>query len=237
MRGIGQYQVFEKLGRGAGGIVYRALDPAVGRSLAIKELRLPQLAPSEIPEARQRFIREAQAVGNLRHDNIVTLYQFLEEQGSLYLVMEFVPIDEVRTLVYNRRSSSNRAAGRHRSRSGARERHRSQGHKAGQHSRQRPSDRKPPDGQSHRFRYCPGLIGNLDHERRFAGHTGVHGPGTHPGIQRGCKSDQFSLAVVTCQLLARRLPFAERSVFDVQIVNNEPLSLLEANPNLPREAD
>jgi serine/threonine protein kinase len=91
MRWIGQYQVFEELGRGAGAIVYRALDPAVGQNLAVKELRLSQRAPSEIPEARQRFIREAQAVGNLRHDNIVTLYQFLEEQGSLYVVMEFVP--------------------------------------------------------------------------------------------------------------------------------------------------
>ncbi len=75
VRWIGQYQVFEEIGRGAGGVVYRALDPAIGRDLAIKELRLSQLAPDEIPEARQRFIREARAVGNLRHQNIVTLYQ------------------------------------------------------------------------------------------------------------------------------------------------------------------
>jgi serine/threonine-protein kinase len=91
MRWIGQYQVFEEIGRGAGGVVYRALDPAIGRPLAIKELRLTQLSPDEIQEARQRFLREAQAVGNLRHENIVTLYQFLEERDSLYLVMEFVP--------------------------------------------------------------------------------------------------------------------------------------------------
>ena len=58
---------------------------------SVKELRLSKLPPDEIPEARQRFVRQAQAVGNLRHENIVTLYQFIEQKESLYLVMEFIP--------------------------------------------------------------------------------------------------------------------------------------------------
>jgi serine/threonine-protein kinase len=107
-RRIGQYQLFEEIGRGAGGVVYRALDN-MDRDLAIKELPLPQirrgelglprLAPDEIIEARKRFVNEARAVGKLKHPNIVTVHEFIEEPDSLYLVMEFVPGGSLHKLI------------------------------------------------------------------------------------------------------------------------------------------
>jgi serine/threonine protein kinase len=82
IRWIGQYQVVSVIKRGGQGVVYRALDN-IGREVAIKELMLLQLSPDEIPEARRRFVRDAQALGKLRHNNIVILHQFIEEPRSL----------------------------------------------------------------------------------------------------------------------------------------------------------
>jgi serine/threonine-protein kinase len=78
IRRIGQCQVVSVINTGGQGIVYRALDN-IGRHVAIKELLLSQLSPDGIREARQRFVRDAQALGKLKHDNIVILHQFIEE--------------------------------------------------------------------------------------------------------------------------------------------------------------
>ncbi len=86
----GRYQIVNELGRGAMGVVYRAFDPMIGRTVAIKTMLTQGLAPSEFAEFRDRFQREAQAAGILNHPNIVTVYDFGESQGFLYLAMEFL---------------------------------------------------------------------------------------------------------------------------------------------------
>lgn len=86
----GRYQIVEELGRGAMGIVYRAFDPVIGRTVAIKTMLTEGLTPEEYEEFRDRFQREAQAAGILNHPNIVTVYDFGEDQGFLYLAMEFL---------------------------------------------------------------------------------------------------------------------------------------------------
>ncbi len=73
------------------GVVYRALDPAIGRTIAIKTIRLSDLTdPAERERLRDRLFREAQSAGILSHPNIVTIYDILEEQGLAYIFMEFV---------------------------------------------------------------------------------------------------------------------------------------------------
>ena len=91
METIGPYRLEAELGRGSMGVVFRALDPAIGRSVAIKILHPNQLGtPEERAELRLRLAREAAAAGRLSHPNIVTIYQ-LGEQGDLqYLVLELV---------------------------------------------------------------------------------------------------------------------------------------------------
>jgi serine/threonine protein kinase len=96
---IGRYRVLGELGRGAMGIVYRAQDPAIGRVIAIKSIRLNEMTdPDERARLRDRLFREAQSAGILSHPNIVTIYDILEEDGLAYIFMEFVngkPLDDI----------------------------------------------------------------------------------------------------------------------------------------------
>src|SRR5271166_3745553 len=99
MEKIGRYQVLGEIGRGAMGVVYRAQDPAIGRVIAIKTIRLSDLTdPTERERLRDRLFREAQTAGILSHPNIVTIYDIAEENGLAYVFMEFVdgpPLERV----------------------------------------------------------------------------------------------------------------------------------------------
>lgn len=81
---IGRYEIVDRIGYGGVGVVFRARDPRLGRSVAIKLLRVAGA------DVRARFVREAQAAGNLKHRNIVTVYDFGEHDGQPFIVMEYV---------------------------------------------------------------------------------------------------------------------------------------------------
>src|SRR5579884_2551909 len=88
---IGRYRVLGEVGRGAMGLVYRAQDPAIGRVVAIKTIRLSDLTDeSERERMKERLFREAQSAGALSHPNIVTIYDIAQENGTAYIFMEFV---------------------------------------------------------------------------------------------------------------------------------------------------
>jgi serine/threonine protein kinase len=84
---LGHYEILEVLGRGGFGIVLRAFDDVLQRLVAIKVLS-PQMAGTS--PARKRFLREARAAAQVRHENVVQIYA-VEEQPLPYLVMEFIP--------------------------------------------------------------------------------------------------------------------------------------------------
>jgi serine/threonine-protein kinase len=84
---LGKFQIKRLLGHGAMGEVYLGEDPSIGREVAIKTI-LAATAGGE--EAKARFAREAKAAGVLNHPNLVTIYEFGEDQGVLYIAMEFV---------------------------------------------------------------------------------------------------------------------------------------------------
>ncbi|MGO9095462.1 MAG: protein kinase domain-containing protein [Bryobacteraceae bacterium] len=91
MQAIGRYQILSELGRGAMGVVYRALDPAINRPVAIKTIKLEEFSdPVERERLRERLFREAQSAGILSHPNIVTVYDVGEEGDVTYIAMEFV---------------------------------------------------------------------------------------------------------------------------------------------------
>lgn len=91
MEQIGRYRILDELGRGATGIVYRAQDPAIGRVIAIKTIRLSDFTDeAERDRLRERLFREAQSAGILSHPNIVTIYDIAEESGLAYIFMEYV---------------------------------------------------------------------------------------------------------------------------------------------------
>jgi serine/threonine protein kinase len=96
---IGRYRILDELGRGATGVVYRAQDPAIGRIIAIKTIRLSDFTDAaERERLRERLFREAQSAGILSHPNIVTIYDIAEENGLAYIFMECVdgpPLERV----------------------------------------------------------------------------------------------------------------------------------------------
>lgn len=100
---IGKFEILRRLGEGAMGEVFLAQDPVIGREVAIKTIRKDSVALGEAKEeARGRFYREARAAGGLNHPNLVTVHEFGEDQGLLYLAMEFVPGEDLATLLQRR---------------------------------------------------------------------------------------------------------------------------------------
>ncbi len=92
---IGRYEVLEELGHGAMGAVFKAHDPAMGRTVALKTILAAALAGDKGEEYRARFYREAHAAGKLAHPGIVPVFDVGEQEGIPFLVMEYV---EGRTL-------------------------------------------------------------------------------------------------------------------------------------------
>lgn len=91
MQRIGRYELTGELGRGAMGIVYRAQDPAIGRTVAIKTIRLSDIStPDEMERLRERLMREARSAGILSNPHIVTIYDIGQEGGTAFIAMEFV---------------------------------------------------------------------------------------------------------------------------------------------------
>ncbi len=84
---IGRYKVLEKLGQGGMGTVYKAHDPLIERIVAVKTITA-QL--DQDPDLRTRFFREARAAGQLSHKNIITIHDLGEEEGQVFLAMEFL---------------------------------------------------------------------------------------------------------------------------------------------------
>ena len=83
---IGRYRILKRLGEGGMGSVYLARDPAIDRLLVIK--LLPEDVKSD--ELRQRFTREAKAVGKLRHQNIAMVFDVSQEAGRPFVAMEYI---------------------------------------------------------------------------------------------------------------------------------------------------
>jgi len=93
---FGRYEILDKLGEGAMGVVYRARDNALGRIVALKMLSAELGAEDEL---HQRFQREAEAIGRLSHPCIVTVYDLGETEGQLYMAMELLDGDDLRAMI------------------------------------------------------------------------------------------------------------------------------------------
>ena len=85
---IGRYEILERIGGGAFGTVYRARDTVLDRVVAVKVINQPV---TDDPEFLESLQREPRLAARLTHPNVVTVHDFQVEDGTAYIVMEFLP--------------------------------------------------------------------------------------------------------------------------------------------------
>lgn len=95
---LGRYQILSTIGQGAMGVVYKAIDPVIDRTVAIKTINLA-LDNEEMAEYEGRFQQEIKAVGRLNHPNIVTIYDVGRTEKSTYMAMEFLEGRELKDIL------------------------------------------------------------------------------------------------------------------------------------------
>ncbi|MET0407488.1 MAG: serine/threonine-protein kinase [Hyphomicrobium sp.] len=100
---IGKYRVDGIIGRGAVGVVYKCFDPNICRPVAIKTLRREVLAHVDDPHALlQRFASEARAAGGCQHPNIVTVFDYVEQDDAPFIIMEYVSAGTLDNITHSR---------------------------------------------------------------------------------------------------------------------------------------
>jgi serine/threonine protein kinase len=101
---LGKYEIRSVLGKGAMGIVYKAFDPHIERPVAIKTIRKDMVDPELAAQYMARFKNEAKAAGRLQHPNIVSVYEYGEDDKVTFIAMEYVEGAGLREYL-NRRAS------------------------------------------------------------------------------------------------------------------------------------
>jgi eukaryotic-like serine/threonine-protein kinase len=95
---LGRYKILSTIGTGAMGVVYKAVDPMIDRTVAIKTVNLA-LSSDEIAEYEARFQQEIKAAGKLNHPNIVTIYDVGRVDNFAYMAMEFLEGREIKEIL------------------------------------------------------------------------------------------------------------------------------------------
>ncbi len=100
VRRIGRYVVESEIGRGSMGMVFKAWDPKLDRTVVIKQMASPeQMQTTEFSRLKDRLYREARAAGKLNHANIVVVYDVEEENSSSFIVMEYLRGSDLKELL------------------------------------------------------------------------------------------------------------------------------------------
>ncbi|MBV8032860.1 MAG: protein kinase, partial [Betaproteobacteria bacterium] len=95
---LGRYLIASELGRGAMGVVYKATDSILERTVAVKTINM-ELEGEEATKYEARFYQEARAAGGLNHPNIVTVYDVGKSGEVAYMAMEYIDGEELRALM------------------------------------------------------------------------------------------------------------------------------------------
>src|SRR5690348_8283061 len=97
---IGKYRIEHVVGRGAVGVVYKAYDEHIDRAVAIKALQPQILADlADNAETLKRFAAEVRSAGRCLHPNIVTVFDYFEQDNAPYIVMEYVPAGSLKVVI------------------------------------------------------------------------------------------------------------------------------------------
>src|SRR5690242_16405566 len=237
---IGHFEILELVGRGAMGAVYRAVDPLIGRSVAIKLIRL--IGYNDGEEAaflKDRLFKEAKAAGGLSHPGIVTIYQVGTQDDQAFIAMEYIDgatlesrldsdprIDDA---LFSRVLVEMAAALDY-------------AHQRGiVHRDIKPANIMLTAGGAVKitdFGIAKTLLGRtVTQSGMILGTPFYMSPEQVQGQALDGRSDQFALAVIAYQMLTGRRPFDGKEVTSVcyQIVHAERASPADLNPNLRPE--
>jgi formylglycine-generating enzyme required for sulfatase activity len=241
---IGRYRIVGELGSGGMGIVYRAVDPVLGREVAIKTLHLSQLAdPGERDALRDRLAREARAAAALSHSGIVTIHDVVQQDDMISLVMERIegqtlahflsapqPVD-VTTLLRIVREAAAALDYAHR--------------KGIVHRDIKPANIMLDETGAVKIADF-GIAKITSSQTRtqsdrglIVGTAGYMAPEQLRGAPVDGQADQFSLAVVAYEMLAHRRPFMADSLIALthQVVFEEPPTLSTLRPGFGPAVD
>ncbi|HEX3683506.1 MAG TPA: serine/threonine-protein kinase [Bryobacteraceae bacterium] len=249
MKQVGRYQILEELGRGAMGVVYKALDPAIGRTVAIKTIRLSELTdPEERRRVHERLLREAQSAGVLSHPNIVTIYDVLEQQEFAYVFMEYVngaslekmtqtgALPQGAELLHYLRQVADALDYAHRK--GVVHRDIKPANILISEAAPGPERLAAPGRESLAkiadFGVAKFVSHEMTHSGTMIGTPSYMSPEQIQGMTVDGKSDQFSLAVLVYELVSGEKPFAGDSLpaLFYAICKQEPKPVHEVNPSL-----
>jgi hypothetical protein len=239
---IGRYILLETVGRGAMGIVYRAEDPVIHRTVAVKVLHTVNgLTPEQVGLARERFSREGQALGSIDHPNIIRVFDVGEDQGSgeMYIVMEFVSGPNLeKMLAAETLDRENAVAIVGQLASGL-----DAAHARGIIHR----DIKPSnillteEGTAKIADFGITLVESsaLTQDIRELGTPAYMSPEQVLGKSLDSRADLFSLGVLTYEMLTNRKPFRGVDIVSIAhaIAHEKPVPISEVNQDLPKALD
>jgi serine/threonine protein kinase len=217
------------------GIVYRALDPSIGRTVAIKTIRLTEFVdPGERARLRDRLMREAQSAGILSHPNIVTIYDVSEEDDVAYIAMEFVDGPTLERMLHADPPDTKLILSIIQQTATALD----YAHKRGIVHR----DIKPANIMIHEstvakiadFGVAKIQSNQMTQSGMILGTPNYMSPEQIQGHVVDGAADQFSLAVIAYELLTGEKPFAGESMTTLlfKIVKEEPVAPKQINPTL-----
>lgn len=237
---LGDFELFEELGRGGMGVVYRAKQLSLDRTVAVKMILPGQLASDE---DIARFRREAQSAAELDHPGIVTVYQTGEYEGRHFFAMKYVEGRNLADVVRDDPLPAMQAADFVRKIAKAIQ----YAHDKGTLHR----DLKPAnvivDAENEPWITDFGLAKKLVGADEFTATGQVVGtPSYMPPEQAtddrsriGPASDIYSTGAVLYRLIAGRAPFTSESVLTTlrQVINDEPVLPRRLNPKIPRDLE
>jgi serine/threonine-protein kinase len=237
---IGKYAVVRLLGEGATGIVYEAHDPNLDRRVAVKVIRRDILGGGQADQTIARFRNEAMAAGRLQHPGIVKVWDYGEEDGSAYIVMELAPGEDLEDYVLRRRPLGFADVGSlmlqlldalHFA------------HSAGVvHRDIKPSNLLVSSGG--RLKISDFGIARIASSSPSQAGAGLGTPAymapeQHLGVGVDHRADLFSAGVILYELVTGQQPFIGPSVEEVahKICHVDPVRPTQLDPKLPRAVD
>jgi tRNA A-37 threonylcarbamoyl transferase component Bud32 len=241
-RKIGRYLLIEAVGRGAMGTVYRAEDPVINRTVAVKVLHTKHgLNPQQVEIARSRFQREGQTAASIDHPNIIRVYDVGEdeESGELYIVMEFVAGPNLEKVLFDEELDAAKAV----SLIGQIAAGLDAAHARGIiHRDVKPSNILLADDGTVKiadFGLTHVATSALTQDMRELGTPAYMSPEQINGRPLDTRADLFSLGVLSYEILAGRRPFEGADVVSLAhaVAYSIPPPISEANPTLPAALD